>query len=215
MNRFAFIMLLTVARAPLVLIAILCSVLQVFFPHPAWVFGTVGFLIFSSLTDLFDGKLARKWNLTTRLGALLDPLMDKVFNAMALPAAIFIAMYNEHATHAIVLLALDITSTLRDQWVSFLRSVGSEYGADVKASWFGKLRTVISFIVIVLVHLNLGLETLKIHLSSYEGIWTIPFNWMLLAEGILLAATIITGISYTFAYRPYLRRAATLPSSKN
>ena len=74
-------------------------------------------LALSSITDLVDGKLARQWKLTSRLGALLDPLMDKVFNAIALPAAIFIAMYNESVTHALVLLALDVVSTLRDQLI--------------------------------------------------------------------------------------------------
>ena len=208
MNRFACLMSLTFARAPLVLAAVLCSIANVFAPAPAWVAAAVALLVLSALTDLFDGLLARKWKLTSRLGALLDPLMDKVFNAIALPAAVFIAMYNECVTHALVLLALDIVSTLRDQWVSFLRSVGSEYGADVKASWFGKVRTVVSFVVVVVVHFNLGLETLRMRHDAYEGIAVIPQPALYALEFALLAVTVVTGVSYTVAYWPHLRRAA-------
>ncbi|MGI5868051.1 MAG: CDP-alcohol phosphatidyltransferase family protein [Kiritimatiellia bacterium] len=208
MNRFTLLMVLTFSRAPLVMAAAVCSIINVFFPAIGWVVAAVALLALSALTDLFDGFLARKWGLTSRLGALLDPLMDKVFNAIALPTAVFIAMYNECVVHALVLLVLDITSTLRDQWVSFLRSVGSEYGVDVKASWFGKLRTVVSFIVLVLVHLNLGLETLRMRHDAYEGMEVIPLSWMIGMELLLLVVTAVTGISYTVAYWPHLRRAA-------
>lgn len=208
MNRFAWLMTITLGRAPLVLAAALCSLANVFAPAPAWVVAAVALFALSALTDLFDGLLARKWRLTSRLGALLDPLMDKVFNAIALPVAVFIAMYNECVAHALVLLALDIVSTLRDQWVSFLRSVGSEYGADVKASWFGKVRTVISFLVVLAVHFNLGLETLRLRHDAYEGVAVIPQPALYALEFALLAVTVITGISYTVAYWPHLRRAA-------
>lgn len=214
MNRYAIVMLLTCGRAPLVIIASLLTLINVFHTSVACLVGAVLLLSIAALTDLFDGFFARKWDVTSHLGALADPLMDKVFYAVALPVATFVAVYNEQMTHALVLLALDIISMLRDQWVSFLRSVGSEYGADARANWSGKLRTLIGFPVIVIIHLQLGLETLRLHHDAYEGISTFPPTLIYTIEGALIAVTLISAVSYTLRYLPSLREAAKqLPSS--
>lgn len=208
MNRYAIVMLLTCGRAPLVIIASICSLLNLFHPALLWVVAAVSIMALSALTDLFDGYYARKWNVTSRLGALADPLMDKVFYAVTLPIATFIAMYNEDTSHALVLLLLDVVSMLRDQWVSFLRSVGSEYNADVRANWSGKLRTIIGFPAIVIIHLQVGLETLRLHHDAFESLVTIPRAEIFAIEGVLIAVTLISAISYTLRYLPYLRQAA-------
>lgn len=213
MNRYAIVMLLTYGRAPLVIIASLLTLLNLFHPSVLCLIGAVLLLSISALTDLFDGFFARKWNVTSRLGALADPLMDKVFYAVALPVATFVALYNEHINHAFVLLALDVISMLRDQWVSFLRSVGSEYGADVRANWSGKLRTLIGFPVIVIIHLQLGLETLRLHHDAYEGISVLPPAFIYAIEGALIAVTLLSAGSYTLRYLPSLRQAAKHDSS--
>ena len=208
MSKFAIVMLLTCGRAPLVAIACAMSLTLLAFPHPALLFAAIATMAIAAATDLFDGKYARKWGVESRLGALADPLMDKVFYAIALPSATFIALYNEHLTHAAILLALDIVSMLRDQWVTFLRSVGSEYGADVRANWSGKLRTLAGFPIVVIVHLQLGIETLKLHNDAFEGAANIPATWMYAAEVLLIAITLLSAASYTRQYMPYLRRAA-------
>lgn len=208
MNKYAIVMLLTCGRAPLVIIASLFTLINVFHPSPLMVGAAVVILALSALTDLFDGYYARKWKVTSRLGALADPLMDKVFYAVALPVATFVAMYNEATVHALVLLGLDVISMLRDQWVSFLRSVGSEYGADVRANWSGKLRTIIGFPVIVVIHLQLGLETLRMHHAAYEGLGALPAPLIYGLEAALIAVTLLSAGSYTLRYMPYLRQAA-------
>lgn len=208
MTPYAIVMLLTCGRAPLVVLASLFSLVNLFRPDMRWVVSAVALMALSALTDLFDGLLARKWNVTSRLGALADPLMDKIFYAVALPVATCIALYNESTNHALVLLALDVISMLRDQWVSFLRSVGAEYNADIRANWSGKLRTLIGFPIIVIIHLQLGLETLRLHHDAYEGIATIPSYVMNDLEFVLIAVTLVSAISYTLRYLPYLRQAA-------
>lgn len=208
MNHYAIVMLLTYGRAPLVIIASLLTLLNVFHSSVACLAGAVLLLAIAALTDLFDGFFARKWNVTSRLGALADPLMDKVFYAVALPVATFVAVYNEQINHALMLLALDVISMLRDQWVSFLRSVGSEYGADVRANWSGKLRTLIGFPVIVIIHLQLGLQTLRLHHDAYEGIQALPPPLIYAIEGVLIAVTLLSAASYTLRYLPSLRQAA-------
>jgi Phosphatidylglycerophosphate synthase len=208
MSKYAFVMFLTLVRAPLSILAAVLLVVNAFHPSPALLASAIGILAVSALTDLFDGKLARKWKVSSRLGALADPLTDKVFYAATLPAAAFIAMFNEDSSHAIMLLGLDIISILRDQWVSFLRSVGSEYGADVKANWSGKLRTIIGFPVIVIIHIQLGLEIFRRHVDSLEGVWIFPRELIFGLEIVLIAITLISAFSYTARYAPYLRKSA-------
>lgn len=211
MNKFAFVMSLTCGRAPLVLLGCACSLVNFVAPAPAWVVAAVVLLAFSALTDMFDGALARKWQVTSRIGALADPLMDKVFYLATLPTATFMALllasaYEFTPEHPWILLLLDIVSLLRDQWVSFLRSVGSEFHADVRATWSGKLRTIIGFPVIVFLHLYLGLEWLI--LNETIVCRHIPCAVPYVLEGLYLAITVVSCVSYTLRYMPYLKQAS-------
>lgn len=208
MTRFAFVTFLTLVRAPLVLAGTVLVLLNLARPSPALLGAGVFLMALSALTDLFDGKLARKWGVTSRFGALADPLMDKVFYACTMPAATFVALYLEEIPHAAVLLALDVVSLLRDQWASFLRSVGSEFRADVRASWSGKLRTFLAFPVLVLVHVHLGVEVL----ARAEGPWAdasfLSVRTAVALEGLLVALVVVSCVDYTRRFLPYLRKAA-------
>ena len=64
---------------------------------------------------------------------------------------VYLAGLKDDLFHARLLLGLAILFLLRDQWVSFLRSVGAIYNVDAKANWSGKARTLISFPVICFV----------------------------------------------------------------
>jgi phosphatidylglycerophosphate synthase len=171
-------------------------------------FVAVTMMFFAGLSDLVDGWLARRWNVVTPLGKMADPLMDKVFYLATLPCATFIALWCEDAVHASILLALDVVSMLRDQWSSFLRSVGSEFGADVRASLAGKLRTFLAFPVIVLVHLQLGLRVLSLRHPAFEGVALAPDAVVWSLEGFLILLTLWSGAVYTARFWPFVRRAA-------
>ena len=177
----------------------------------------------SALTDLFDGLLARRWKVTSTFGALADPLMDKVFYIVMLPVLMFVALvggstdvvYHQGGVeyfcrwrgggdigHGLALLALTVASLLRDQWVSFLRSVGMMYGADVKANWAGKLRTAIAFPIIMIIYAFLGL------LKQGEvplPVWT--YDVVFALEAALLFITILSAWIYTRGYWKHLKKA--------
>ena len=208
MTRFSIVTTLTFVRAPLVLAGCGFALANLAAPHPAFLAAAVVLMAFSAITDLFDGMLARKWRVASRLGALADPLMDKVFWLATLPAATFIALWCEDAVHASILLALDVVSMFRDQWTSFLRSVGSEFGADVRASFAGKLRTFLAFPIIILVHLRLGLQVLSLHRPSFEGVPLGPDALVWSFEGFLILLTLWSGAVYTARFWPFVRRAA-------
>jgi CDP-diacylglycerol--glycerol-3-phosphate 3-phosphatidyltransferase len=209
MTRFSIVSTLTFSRAPLVLVGCGFVLAHLASPHPAFLAVAIAMLAVSAFTDLFDGMLARKWSVASRLGALADPLMDKVFWIGTLPTATFVALCLEDVRHGSILLALDIVSMLRDQWASFLRSVGSEYGADVRASFAGKLRTFLAFPIILLVHLQLGLEVLAQRSPAHEGVPLLaPWPVFYALEGLLIVLTLWSGAVYTARFWPWLRRAA-------
>ena len=208
MNRFAIVTSLTFVRAPLVFAGCGLALANLASPHPALLAGALALMSLSAITDLFDGMLARKWSVASRLGALADPLMDKVFFLSTLPCATFISLWCEDAVHASILLALDVVSLFRDQWTSFLRSVGSEYGADVRASFPGKLRTFLAFPIIILVHLQLGLQALGLRSPAHEGVRLAPWWLVYSLEGFLILLTLWSGGVYSARFWPFLRRAA-------
>ncbi len=206
-RQFAFVSFLTFVRAPLILIGGTLAILNAFTPSNLLLYSALVLMVLSAFTDLFDGKLARKWNVTSKFGALADPLMDKIFFAVVFPAATFIALYiycqtksNEMLYQALILLAIDVIALLRDHWVTFMRVVGSDYGAEVKAAFLGKLRTFIGFPIMIFVHWYLGCQVIPNAIKIGQ---VVP----LVLEISFLAITIITTITYTKDYLPYLRMA--------
>ena len=209
MGKFAFVTFLTLVRAPLVVAGTVLVLANLAWRSPAALGAGLALMALSAVTDLFDGMLARRWGVASRFGALADPLMDKVFWICTMPAATFVALWLEDVRHAAVLLALDVVSMLRDQWASFLRSVGSEFDADVRASFSGKLRTFLAFPILLLVHAHLGVTVLaKTEAAGWAGRSFLPPAAVYAMEGVLLALVVVSGIDYTRRYRPYLRRAA-------
>ena len=150
--KFCFVQALTLVRVPLIFIFLAVSV---FCGHPVpefWFLVAFTAMILSAVTDLFDGYFARKFQVTSRLGAYADPMTDKVFYLTAFPTLVYLADRLGQHTHARVLLMLAILFLLRDQWVSFLRSLGALHNLSAKANWSGKARTLISFPTICVIY---------------------------------------------------------------
>ncbi|WP_439241914.1 CDP-diacylglycerol--glycerol-3-phosphate 3-phosphatidyltransferase [Lonepinella sp. BR2474] len=97
---------------------------------------TTAIFFVASITDLFDGYLARKWKQTTRFGAFLDPVADKVI----VSAALILIVEYYHAfwitIPAIVVISREIIVSALREWMA---EVGSR--AKVAVSWIGKVKT--------------------------------------------------------------------------
>ncbi len=196
--------MLTLGRLPLVLLFTIFAVLHVACVNPQNIANDCAFsliaaicLILASLTDLFDGHLARKWKVVSKFGAMADPLMDKVFYLFVFPTLLWIVSHDNNAIlHSSILLSLTILYLLRDQWVTFLRSVASLYNAYCGAMFIGKLRTATTFPAAIFIYLQ---QTF--HFDFIPG-------WSVFAvEGYLILITIWSLVSYTIAYLPYMRLA--------
>src|SRR5688572_329107 len=138
-GKFYFVQALTLVRMPLIFLFL---AVNVFVAHPLsrqWFIVAFLAMILSALTDLFDGYFARRFGVTSRLGSYADPMMDKIFYLTTFPTLVFLADRVGEPSHARVLLVLAILFLIRDQWVSFLRSLGALHGLSAKANWSGKV----------------------------------------------------------------------------
>lgn len=198
---------LTFARVPFVLLwALMAIVIQMnraaMSTCEAWAWAwTAGAMMFlSAITDLYDGKLARKWGVVSTLGKMADPLMDKVFFIITFPTLMWLIVESRGvyaSAHALIMLAFTILYMLRDTWVTFLRSVGSMYGADVAAMWIGKVRTALSFPAAGWIYAFVSLFPNS----------RLFFFSCLAIELFLIALTIWTLVVYTRSYAPHLKKA--------
>lgn len=105
----------------------------------------VGIFIVASLTDLLDGKIARKYNLVTNFGKFMDPLADKLLVA----AALICLTANGRLAAWISIIIIS-----REFIISGFRLVASDNGIVIAASYWGKFKTTFQMIMIIMLILN-------------------------------------------------------------
>ena len=106
----------------------------------------VAIFIIASLTDLLDGKIARKYNLVTNFGKFLDPLADNLLVCSALIA--LVDLDRIPAWVVIIIIA-------REFIISGFRLIASDNGVVIAASYWGKFKTTFQMIMIILLILNI------------------------------------------------------------
>lgn len=151
--------------------------------------------IVASLTDMWDGKIARKQGLITNLGKFLDPLADK-----ALTTAAFICFVAELGSASLAWALMLILT--REFMVTSVRLLAAKDGVVVAASFAGKLKTVMqmgSIIYMIAVFQVCDL---------FAGNWALGI--ILISIGIVLVwistiATVVSGIQYVWALRHYFK----------
>lgn len=137
----------------------------------------VALIIFvvASLTDLIDGKIARKHNLVTNFGKFMDPLADKLLVCAALIA--LVEMKRIPAWVVIVIIS-------REFIISGFRLIAADNNVVIAASYWGKFKTTFQMIMVCLMIVNLG------------GL----FPWMQLVTDIVmwiaLALTVVSLLDY-------------------
>jgi len=102
--------------------------------------------IIASLTDLIDGKIARKYNLVTNFGKFMDPLADKLLVCAALVA--LVEMGRIPSWVVIVIIS-------REFIISGFRTVASDNGVVIAASYWGKFKTTFQMIMVCLMIANI------------------------------------------------------------
>lgn len=110
-------------------------------------YASVVIFIIASLTDLLDGKIARKYNLVTNFGKFMDPLADKLLVAAALIC--LTAQGSLAAWISIIIIS-------REFIISGFRLVASDNGVVIAASYWGKFKTTFQMVMICLMIADLG-----------------------------------------------------------
>ena len=117
--------------------------------------------IVASLTDMLDGKIARKYHLVTNFGKFMDPLADKL---LVCAAMVCLVATGQLAAWIVIIIIS------REFIISGFRLVAADNGVVIAASYWGKFKTVSQMIMIILMIMNLGgifdiLETVFVWLA--------------------------------------------------
>ena len=123
--------LLRIALVPVYLVLLACG----------WNFTALVVFAVASLTDLLDGKIARKYNLVSNFGKFMDPIADKLLTHTAF--IMLCAMDRLNVIACIIFIA-------REFVVSGLRLVAVEQGLVIAAGMSGKIKTVLQMILALL-----------------------------------------------------------------
>lgn len=119
----------------------------------------------AAFTDYLDGWLARKYNVTTTVGALLDPIADK----MLVVAGLIVLVYAKHK--AVFFPWIAGTLLCRDIGISALRLVALEKNVKVPVNNFGKWKTVALDVAVFCLLVNTDLFGLPVVTIGWISIW--------------------------------------------
>jgi CDP-diacylglycerol--glycerol-3-phosphate 3-phosphatidyltransferase len=150
-----------------------------------WLFTIIGF------TDILDGYLARRWNQTTVMGKLLDPLADKL-----LVVSMLVALVDQGRVSGVLAVLLIV----RDFAMSGLRSIASSENIIIQAKWWGKAKTMFQMI---------GLMFL---LVQGKYVWHFGFasplvNFNQIGNYSLYVATIVSYLGFILYFRDFIKKS--------
>ncbi len=135
---------LTLLRVIMVPFFVLVLLARTFGEASDWV--ALAIFVLASLTDLADGKIARKYNLITNFGKFMDPLADKLLVCSGMICLISLGRIPSWVVCIIV---------AREFVISGFRLIAAEQGNVIAASYWGKFKTVFQMIMVILMIANL------------------------------------------------------------
>ena len=140
----------------------------------------------ASITDAFDGKIARKYGYETRLGVFLDPLADKFLVLSAFFSFVFIGDVH---------LWMVVLISFRDIFVTILRMIMEAKGITMVTTKLCKLKTLLQIMIINVVFLYLLLKAYGFtQYSEYFDKYQIIYSLMLITTMV----TVYTGLHYFY-----------------
>ena len=150
---------LTVLRVLMIPFFVVFMLMNIVPGMDKWI--ALAIFVVASLTDLLDGKIARKYNLVTNFGKFMDPLADKLLVSSAMIC--LVEMGRLPAWIVIIIIS-------REFIISGFRLVASDSGIVIAASYWGKFKTVLQMVMIIVMIMDLGpsfvmLETILIYVA--------------------------------------------------
>lgn len=153
-------------------------------------FIATGIFIIASITDQLDGHIARSRNQITTFGKFMDPLADKLLVTAALISLVELKVIPAWA--AVIIIA-------REFAVSGLRTIAAAEGKVIAASMWGKVKTVIQIIAIILslIKVNISTSAYLTDLVASNNLIKIIFDYAPIYSVIVaVIITILSGVDY-------------------
>lgn len=138
--------------------------------------------VLASVTDYYDGYLARKWNIVSNMGRFMDPVADKILVSSTL---IMLIPTGRLTTLMVIIIVA------RDSIIDGLRSVAATQNVVISAAKMGKWKTATQMVAIPCILLNYPLFGLPIYEIGYWTLW------------VSVALSLASAYSYI---RDYLKR---------
>lgn len=173
-----------------------------------WLLGAAFLFILAALTDALDGHLARRWNVVSIFGRVMDPFADKL---LVIGGFVFLAgpgfwlpldggrtAVASHVTPWIVTIILG-----RELLVTSIRAVVESGGGSFAASWSGKLKMILQSVCIPGVLVLLALPRADPGRAGWQGTLVLVLVWA------TAAITVWSGIPYVVRAAAVLRPAQT------
>lgn len=113
----------------------------------------VAIFIVASLTDLLDGKIARKYDLVTNFGKFMDPLADKL---LVCSAMICLIELGRLASWIVIIIIA------REFIISGFRLIASDNGVVIAASYWGKFKTTFQMLMVIVLILDIPMKAFDI-----------------------------------------------------
>ncbi|KMK52091.1 phosphatidylglycerophosphate synthetase [[Actinobacillus] muris] len=178
LNIPTYLTLFRVALIPLFIVAF-------YLPLPYAPEITTLIFFIASITDWFDGYLARKWNQATRLGAFLDPVADKVLVAIALVSVVEFYHTWWITIPAGIMIAREIIISALREWMAELGE-----RANVAVSIWGKVKTMAQMLALGGLlwrqsHLMEILAFILLYVAVFLTIWSM-LQYLKASKGSLL-----------------------------
>lgn len=168
---------------------------------PLWLSAVIGAVLFiiASITDCLDGKIARKYNLITDFGKLIDPLADKF---MVIGALIMI-LYRAVNYRALFVIALTVV-VFRELAVTAMRLItATKSGVAVPANMLGKIKTVSQIVFVIAALIESLLYGFLPEVPVTE--WLITVCPLTLASAVVMSVfTVWSGLNYIVALWKYI-----------
>lgn len=175
--------ILTIARIIMVPFVILFYYLQI----PYWNYYAAAIFIIASLTDMLDGMIARKYNLVSNFGKLMDPMADKVLFMAALIIVLDWGKLGKLGPIVVIVLLA------REFLISGVRLIAAAEGVVIPAGKVGKWKTICQLV---------GISAILLE-NPIFAIWSIPFGEILVYLSTILS--IWSCVEYIYHSRDLLK----------
>lgn len=185
--------ILTIMRILLTPFFILC----LFYDHPWAKSWALIIFVVASITDAYDGYLARKHNQITNTGRFLDPLADKILVSSAFISFAVIGIVEYWMVTLII---------FRDLFVTGLRLAMSHKGLQMLTSRIAKFKTGTQIGIIVFILVFLGLKALNLKPLFFIINWLIQVQLIYYLTLFVTIFTVLTGITYINDNRDAIRK---------